>query len=647
MKKTVILFLALTLALGCVGAAAFADDAAPSPTPVPSVLVSPPPSADLPADTAAQIQLIFTQFDSLKQNDSPNPWSYAVTDLDHNGRVELLAGTIEGSGRYTTVKAWEVSADKTALSELRVPLADGDSFPDIVTDAADTFHDKTTDYWYYMFNDHITVSTQEVYANKSAIALVQGELQFATYAFQHNEWTDGRMVTTFTNNKGDVITPEDYNAVGSNVFSKMDRSATYFDWFPAADAASADRFTDSCSVFLGLKQPPKTAAHAPVLTPRPDTDSVFLTVTKNPTNEYHNAGETAWFIANADNWSTATWTFVDPYGNACSWQSFQSRFPYSTVNGGDSTSISIINTDPAMTGWSAYCTFYGNNQTARTTAAYLTVQSNPQPTYGQMDGSVTNIQGNYVTIALNNGASVTISLDICNVDGNLDVGNSATVYYSNYPSSDNIYSCYIQGDVGPVTGQMDGYVTDAMMSTVTIALNNGDSVQILRDICQVDGTLGVGDSATVYYYNYPSSDNIYYCYIQGGYDPGGGQMGATFVGATMSGSGFILDNGANVTVPFSICTNYGNVTYGDSATVYYNGSYPSSDSIYYVEVYGSGDDDPDPDPDPEPWIDPVLPPDPDDPDDPGPWVGPVFDGGYAGMNYYNSMPYDSDEILVD
>ena len=562
MKKLTALFLALVMALGCAcGGAAFADEAAASPAPA-APAPAETPAVQIPEGADEQIQLIFSQFGSLRQDDTDSRWSYAVTDLDHDGRLEFLAAAIQGEGRFTTARAWRVKADRTGIEELTVKVPQGGSFPDIIIDAADTFHDADTGYWYYMFNDQVTVSTKEVYANKSAIALVDTELQYFTYAYQHNEWINERMVTTFTDRQNNIITPEEYNSVGSAIFGHMDRSSTYFDWFLAADAANAGRFADSYAVFIGLKQPPKPEA-TDVKTPKPDTYSTFLLITKNPTDEYHTEGETAWFVANAENWSTATWTFVDPYGSECSWQSFNNRFPNSSVSGGDSPNVSISNTEVSMSRWGAYCTFYGNGQTARSTTAYFNISAR-QPAYGQMDG----------------------------------------------------------------------VVTDAMMSTVTIALDNGDTVQLLKDICQIDGNLDYGCAATVYYRDYPSRDNIYSCYIQGSYDPpdpGYGQIGATFVGATMSGSGFNLDNGSYVTVPFSLVSSYGNVTYGDSATVYYSGGYPSADTIYHVDVYGTAGDQDEPDDPDGPWIDPVLPPDPDNP-----WVGPLFgpdfDGGWAGMN---------------
>ena len=63
--------------------------------------------------TAEQIYLILAQFDSLKQDGGSDAWLYAVTDLDHNGRLELIAAPAQG-GMQPCV--WEAGTDGKTLS---------------------------------------------------------------------------------------------------------------------------------------------------------------------------------------------------------------------------------------------------------------------------------------------------------------------------------------------------------------------------------------------------------------------------------------------------------------------------------------------------------------------------------------------------
>lgn len=542
MKKITALFLLLAVLFSLCAFPAAAETTEAAPT----------PSVTVPENTDEQIALLYGQFKRFMKDESDARWSFTVTDLNCNDRLELLAGLIQGNGRFTTIKAWQLNEKKDDLDEISIPIAEGDSFPDIIVDASDTFHDPDSGCWYYMFNDHVTASGKEIYANKCAISLYENELRFFTYAFQHSQWIDGRMVVTFTDRNGNTITPEEYIAADRGIFSDMEHSSTHFDWFLGSDVTGIGRLSDSFSVFVGLKQPPReeTPDAEPSPTPAPDSPSAFLVITKNPTDEYRYEGDSAWFVANAANWTSANWTFVDPYGNECSWQSFQNRFYWSKVSGGNSTTVTISNLDTDMSGWGAYCTFYGSGQIASTATAYFHVSYAPQPT----------------------------------------------------PVPTPVPT------VGPVYGQMNGYVSDYLMSTVTITLENGSSVQLLKDICTIDGNLSYGCDATVYYMNYPSRDNITSCYIQGTHDPeppSGGSMGATFIGATMNTVGFRLDNGGTVNVSRDICTNYGSPRNGDSATVYYSGYAPDDYNVYHVDVYGRlYDDGPDTsDSDYGPWLD--------------------------------------------
>ena len=56
---------------------------------------------------------------------------YAVTDLDENGRLELIATITEGSGQFSTTQFYEVSEDYTKLVQLPYSYGETHSEPDI------------------------------------------------------------------------------------------------------------------------------------------------------------------------------------------------------------------------------------------------------------------------------------------------------------------------------------------------------------------------------------------------------------------------------------------------------------------------------------------------------------------------------------
>ena len=485
------------------------------------------------ADAEPQLDLIFSMLSKCRQDDSQMIWSYAVTDLDRNGRLELLAASEHDTSHDTIVKAWEVDEKLSTLTECEIKVDEGKTFPDIIADSADTFYDEEKDSWSYLFYDNM-ISDQDSSSAKCSVTMKDGSISYTQYAFQHVVTYNGQSEILYTDLDGHTISQDAYNSAGVDAFPDKDKSNTEFDWFSFKEA-SLTRLTDSYSIFSGEKQAPKPD---PASTSKPVAPLLILT--KNPTDEYHNEGDTAWFIANANNWSSVSWTAVAPGGYEIPMSTFQGYYPYSGVGGADGTTLSIYNVSTDMSGYGFYCTFYYNGQSARSSTAWLYVSRAPQPTprptpvpptpptppvTHEIDGTITDALMSTVTISLDNGNTVQPLRDVCIVDGDLSIGCRCEVYYTgDYPSNDTISYVYIYGSSPtpptPTYDQMDGTVIDAMMSTVTIALNNGDTVQPLRDIVNVVyGSLSVGSACTVYYSgDYPTTDNIYSVDVYGNVD---------------------------------------------------------------------------------------------------------------------------------
>jgi hypothetical protein len=353
-------------------------------------------------------------------------------------------------------------------------------------------------------------------------------------------------------------------------------------------------------------------------------------ITKNPTNEYHNVGETAWFVAGANNWDSLYWTFVGPNGIEDSPENFLSGSG-AGISGAYGTTLSISNLEAWMDGWGVYCTFRYNGQTARTSTAWLSVKNNPQPTPGQMSGTVTDAMMSTVTIALDNGTTVQPLRDICTVSGELKVGCRADVYYNgNQPTTQNLTYVYIYGgDPGPSYGCMGGTISDASMNYFTVNLDQGGSVYVSQQLAvMVYGDMTIGCRCDVLYYgDYPSDSNVYEVDVYGSEpeppepptppEPVQGSMGGT---AHEGGGGYAidLDDGSQVYVDAWKCNVEGQFYDGCSAVVYYN-DYPSSDNIYAADIYGNQG---------------LIVPD--DVVDGG------FQGGWAGSGYNESTIVDED-----
>ncbi len=574
-------------------------------------------------DISAQLSLIYANLDAMKQPASQMKWYYTVTDLDHDGRLEFVAAAQHPADRSTNLKVWEVSEDRTALTELALNKDPEESFPDIMTDNTDTYHDPSTDTWYYMCYDNIVISPLEVYTIKSAVNIKDGTIGYDSFAVEHTEVQNAYRNVSHSDPNGIPLSPEQYNVAGSNALAGMERSSTSFDWFTEDKVENLSRLTDSYMVFAGEKEQtevfpvPKpealqhTVAPSPTPSPVPTPNQnqkqtqVYLNITKNPTNENNRkVGGKATFVACANVFESLSWTFISPDGGEYSVASFWSLFPRASVSGEYSTTITVDNLDSGMNGWGAYCTFYYKGQVASTSAAWIYFKDAPVPA---PKPTVTPTPG------------------------------------------------------GKESGVFSGYVTDYNYSNVSIWVDDGygwDDV-VSRDICAVSGELYVGAPLTAYYDGIAAHGPIFtYVEIRGSEpqpEPVYGSMSGT---AHEGGGGFAINlmNGSQVFADAWICNVSGRFVDGSPCTVYYTDS-PSSDNIYRVDIYGDETPIDDTDYDEIDWdisFEPFISVPVDDYDDGG-WAGSNYyddgadydDGGWAGSNYYDDGADYDDGGLVE
>jgi hypothetical protein len=572
-----------------------------------------------PADVDTQIILIYSKLDELIQKDGKNEWRYTVTDLDHNGKLEFVAAFQNPDNLSTSLKVWTVNDDMSAVEECKLAVEEGASFPDFLTDMADTFHDTKTDSWYYLCYDNVVGGENEYSTYKTAVTLKNKELSYTTFAVEHAVVVYGLRHVSYTDASGVAISAEQFNDAGLNSFPGAEKSNTSFEWMTAEKIKSLTGMTDCYAVFIGTKKPTESYAAvqpagmqapdavpasgsgtspyypvptaAPGYTPVSPAQPAYLSITKNPTNEGHTPGETAYFVANANAYDSLYWTFVSPNGGEYSAQNFGYMYPNAPVNGSYSTTLSISNVTRDMDGWGAYCTFYYKGQTARTSTAYLYVYNNPTPTAppapspsqdsGVLYGTVVDYSFSTVTVNVEGVTQATVPFSICSIDGELYYGAPATLYWEGMTArGPSKYTwCNIQGSHSaptPVYGSMSGTAYHDTAFTIYVVLSDGSSYHVDGNRVNIIGGNDIeGAGCTVYYMDYPSESNIYQIDVYGRepYVPGtygyetdnvvydGEQGYQTHVSYNADGSSYEAiwcpDCGAEVSLAMEYCPNCG------------------------------------------------------------------------------------------
>ena len=175
MKKTMLLLTVLAL-LACLAACKDSDmprrpfdgDVQPddgylSFAPATEPMVEAPaetflPTEPMPTEGPAlrledQIALIAANYPLWVKSDPVVPYSFTVTDLDHNGRLEIISSVCMGTGYFSTNEIWEVNEKYDGLV-LCTGEQDGDGSYSDLTTGPWTVIEKGGAY-YYIVRDNV------------------------------------------------------------------------------------------------------------------------------------------------------------------------------------------------------------------------------------------------------------------------------------------------------------------------------------------------------------------------------------------------------------------------------------------------------------------------------------------------------------
>ncbi len=182
-------------------------------------------------DLQSQLALIADNAALWKQDVEFGLWGYIVTDLDGNGREEIISASLQGTGMYTYISIFEVSEDGSRLEEVKQDRKDSDSAPDIMTDRVKVFRDGDAGRDYYIFTDGIRNGYAEYYENKRAAWLEDGvwkemPLAYKTVLFTDQDHSD----ESYTDPSGAAIGEEEYLSAEDLFFGNITPEEVCLNW---------------------------------------------------------------------------------------------------------------------------------------------------------------------------------------------------------------------------------------------------------------------------------------------------------------------------------------------------------------------------------------------------------------------------------
>ncbi len=202
-------------------------------------------------DYDSQLQLITANADVWMGDTEriAEPFFYAVTDLDRNGRLEIIQSFRQGTGLYTCTQLWEVDINKSVLVPCQLSEYDDeeDSQPDIITDnPISVYFDEVNNCYYYIFSDIIRYSAGESRQNLLSVSLQNGIVTTTLLAQSYSVAdSNSDMTTTYKDANGNTIDENAYNMIADIAYADFIAMKSTIGWTDYSVSAQLPKLTES------------------------------------------------------------------------------------------------------------------------------------------------------------------------------------------------------------------------------------------------------------------------------------------------------------------------------------------------------------------------------------------------------------------
>lgn len=156
-------------------------------------------------------------------------YRYAVTDLDRNGRYEIIVSNMGGTGMYTYSRFFEINENYDGLVECTTDFLEYDSQPDIISEKLETYIDDKGEFHYAVY-DLTKNGAAEYYENVRELILRDGKIITNYLANKSTIYSEETPTIIYKDSQGNAIAEEEYMNAASNYFAEYQKATTSLGW---------------------------------------------------------------------------------------------------------------------------------------------------------------------------------------------------------------------------------------------------------------------------------------------------------------------------------------------------------------------------------------------------------------------------------
>lgn len=168
-------------------------------------------------------------------------YSYAVTDLDQNGHLELIVSITQGSAHYTDSTYYEVNKTFDNLVPCVQTKKEGDPQGRLGL-TVPVYCDPKAGLYHYILTSGITAGTSAFEA-KSSLTLTNGAIHIKPLAARTEDnsgQTGSGPAVTFQDAEGKSITQDEYLTAADSLYSGLTKKQADIDWISGLSSDGTD-----------------------------------------------------------------------------------------------------------------------------------------------------------------------------------------------------------------------------------------------------------------------------------------------------------------------------------------------------------------------------------------------------------------------
>ena len=162
---------------------------------------------------------------------------YAVSDLDHNRRYEIIVSGMGGTGRFSNSCFFEVNENYDGLRECDTDFGEGNSEPDIINyENWETYIDDDG-VFHYVVSDWVRIGAAQSYQSVMELTLQNGKIATKLLANKETIYEEEATTIICIDPEGNVISEEEFENLPEKYFAGYEKRTTYFGWQKAKEVA--------------------------------------------------------------------------------------------------------------------------------------------------------------------------------------------------------------------------------------------------------------------------------------------------------------------------------------------------------------------------------------------------------------------------